>query len=171
MADYVSSFPISRIYKFPVYQTREQFRAANNTDAPPYNPGRPRKFWYDPTPSPVPAGGSKKILYTTLLLGANERVLAGPDGKPGTDMILLDSVLARTVNIPASGPGILDAPQFEPATPVPIRELAANEELIFTGMFGLAEVHLTDVAPASDPGAFTSEDRALLHAIASKVGL
>lgn len=160
MADYVSTFPLSSVYKFPVYQTREQFAAATGLPVPPYDPRKPVKSWFDPAPVLV----GKVVMYKHPVVGADGRIVEEP--------FLLSAEDAKIVNIPPKAPGVPDQPTVG-EVPVPVRDLLPNESYITTGPLQIIEFKDTSAqTPGGDSGGgFTSEDRRLLQGIAKAVGV
>ena len=97
-------------------------------------------------------------------------VLAGSDGNPALDALVLDRDEAANVNIPPSGTGATNIPGADrPEIPVPLRPLEPNEELFFD--FGrVVAVKNTELFAQLETG-FTQQDRSLLQAIARKLGV
>ncbi len=155
--------PLDSLYLFPAYRSRQDFRAATGKDAPAYNPLRPPKMWADPEAAKSPR---RSVVYdNALTLGAQGQPLAGPDGRPLFEPLVLNRDEAATVNIWEPGLGIV-APS-EPPVPPPFRDLKDNEELFF--LFpGVVAVRDPNEKP-EDPGGFTAEDRRVLLAIARRL--
>lgn len=160
-------YGVSNLYRFPVYQTRDAYRQATGQEAPPYDPTKRLKAWFDPDAATNPR---RKIVYDNVLsINDQGHAIAGPDGKPMLEPLVIDRDEAGRVNIPVKGPGIPDAPFTGPEWPVPLRPLESNEELFFQ-FAGIVAVRNTDLYPAVQSG-FTGEDRKLLQAIGKKLGL
>lgn len=162
-----SMFSIFKLFIFPVFQTREEYKAATGEDAPPWDPNQPIKNWFDPAARTT---RSRTMLYDRVLLyDANGMVVPDETGKPTIDKLALLRETAAQVNMLPServvdyGPGSRMAP-----IPAPIRELKPNEELFFT--FGGAVAVRDKSAFKSEVNAFTVADRALLQRIADKLG-
>jgi hypothetical protein len=160
-------YGISNLYLFPVYQTREAYKQATGQDAPPYDPAKRLKAWFDPTAASNPR---LKIIYDTVLsMDDQGHAIAGPDGKPMLEPQVIARDEAGRVNIPVKGPGIPDQPYTGPEWPVPLRALEPNEELFFQFM-GIPAVKNKDLFPTVESG-FSGVDRKLLQAIAVKLGV
>lgn len=114
----------------------------------------------------------RKIVYENVIAFAdNGAPLADSDGKPILEPLLIDREFAAVVNIPPKAPGVPDQPTTGIEIPVPLRPLAANEELYFQ-FGGSVAVKNKDLFPKSESGSgFTDEDRAVLRAIADKLGI
>ena len=163
-------YGVDNLYLFPVYQTRDQYRAATGQEPPPFDPTKPEKGWSDPNP---PTSGKFVAIYPRVISwdanGTNANV--GPDGKPFFEPLVLPIDWAKSVNIAAK------AAANEPGTgvaviPCPCRALDADEELAL-GSFGVPVVRNTALwqQATSAPTSFLESDRQLLKAIAAKVGV
>ena len=156
-------YSLGKLYLFPYHQTREAYEIATGQKCPPWNPYRRPKYWFDPA---AKESRSRRVTY--------DRALAepptGPDGKPMLDVLVLDREEASTVNIPPTGPGSTNTPgAAQPEIPCPLRALELNEELMFD-FGGIIVVKNKDLYQGLEVG-FTSEDRTLLKAIATKLGI
>ncbi len=159
MADYVSTFPLSTLYRFPVFQTREAYQSATGLEAPPYDASKPLKSWFDPNPAAI----GSVVLYSHPIVGL--------DGKVVEEPLLLKVADAKAINIPPKAPGVPDLPAAEGEIPVPCRPLLATEQYV-VGFGGIIEVRdATKVPTNSVPGGFTDADRSLLKAIGEKLGI
>lgn len=159
-------YGLSNLYLFPVFQTREAYKKATGQEAPPYDPTKRLKSWFDPKALESPR---RKIIYDNVL-AANEHGLPISDanGKPMLEPLVIDREEAAAVNIPYKAPGVPDQPYTGPEWPVPLRPLEPNEELFF--QFGnVVAVKNTETYP--DLEGFGPKDRALLLAIARKLGV
>ena len=151
---------------FQVYQTRKEYQAAVGQEAPPYNPNRAPKNWFDPAAAASPR---RNVLYDTVLaLSDQGQPLRGPDGKPQLEILVLRKEEAATVNIFEQGLGE-PAPTLVPV-PVPLRVLKDYEQLEF-GFGGNVVLRNKNIPLPSEQLGFTAADRALLQQIASKLGL
>lgn len=167
------TYPLSALYLFPVFQTREQFRQVMGYDAPPYNPSIPVKSWID-----LGAQGSvqRNVIYQNVLaLGDNGHPLVNEKGEPFLEVMLLKKEVAASVNLkPKSFDGsAVELPETGYEIPVPCRELL-SEESLFLGFGGLVMVRNSKNSangPKPVEGDFTQDDRALLQAIATKLGV
>lgn len=161
------TYGIASLYLYPVFQTREAYKQATGMDAPPYDTNKPIKSWFDPAAMSNP---KRKIIYDNVIAFAdNGAPLTGPDGKPVLEPLMLDREDAARVNIPIKAPGLPDQPVTGLEIPVPLRPLEPNEELYFQ-FGGIVAVKNTDLFGKLETG-FSIEDRALLRAIAGKLGV
>lgn len=170
-----STYPLSALYLFPVFQTREQFKQVMGYDAPPYNPSIQVKSWMD-----LSAQGSaqRNVIYQNVIaLAENGQPLLNEKGEPFFELMLLRREIASSANIkPKSFDGsAVELPETGYEIPVPCRELLPEESL-YLSFGGLVMVRNSkneakEPAPVPAPGDFTQEDRALLQAIATKIGV
>jgi hypothetical protein len=158
-------YSLTKLYKFPVYMTRDEYKAATGQEAPEWNSDRAPKYWFDPAAKNSP---KMTVVYDCVIATAvNGVALVSEDGKPVTDLLVLSRNEAASVNIP---PKVANVPGADvPAVQVPLRELEANEELFFS-LGGVVSVKNTTLYSQLDNG-FTVKDREILMAIASKLGL
>jgi hypothetical protein len=162
-------YSIQHLYLFPMYATRDEYRQATGEEPPAWNPYRAPKGWFDPKAKSSP---SRRVVYELALATHPDTgaVLAGPDGKPLLDALVLDRDEAATVNIPPTDTGSTNVPGADqPQVPVPLRPLEPNEELFFDFGRSVAVKNL-DLFPELEVG-FTHQDRILLKAIATKLGV
>lgn len=160
-------FGLERLHLFPYYQTREEFRKANGFDPAPFNANRPPKYWFDPA---AKEAARRAVVYDNVIAyAANGAPLVGADSKPVVDVLVLSKEEAATVNIPPKGLGVANIPGSDvPEVPPPLRGLKDDEELFFP-FPGVVAVRIRGTQEA-DRG-FTEEDRAILEAIARKLGV
>ncbi|MCX6594131.1 MAG: hypothetical protein NTZ56_21670 [Acidobacteria bacterium] len=157
---------IEQIALFPIFSSRQAYRDALGKEAPPYDPSRPPKNWFDPAAATTTR---RSVVYEMVLaLTDDGRALAGPDGKPELEPLVLRREEAATVNIYADGLGFA-TPNKVPV-PAPLRALKPNEELQF-GFGGQVIVRDLSIPLPSETDGFNSADRATLQAIAEKLGL
>jgi hypothetical protein len=160
-------YGIENLYIFPYYSTREAYQHATGQEPPAWNSARQPKYWEDLKAKEAPR---RTVVYDrALVLDDKGFPLAGPDGNPVLDLLVLNKEEAATVNIP---PNVTNVPgAAAPMIPPPLRALEPNEELFFP-FGGVVAVKNTDLWPsASDRSGFTPEDRTLLQAIARKLGV
>ncbi len=159
-------YALSYLYLFPYYQTREAYQKATGQEPPPWNPDRAPKYWCDPK---ARESTRRNVVYDFVVAYSESGApLAGPDGKPMLEALVLGKEVAATVNIPPKQ--FTNVPGAEvPEVPMPLRPLEPNEELCFE-FGGIVSVKNLDLYPLVEPG-FTPEDRALLKAIARKLGV
>ena len=161
------NYGLQILYLFPVFQTREEFRAVTGYEAPPFNPAKPLKSWFDPKALENPR---RKIVYENVLaLADNGAPLVDSNGQPYMEPLLIDREDAAVVNIPVkdfSG-RIQEQHPIGQEVPIPLRALTEHEELVI-GLMGLVQVRNKAI---DESVGFTPRDRALLSAIAAKLGL
>ena len=119
----------------------------------------------DPTAKDNPR---RTVVYeNTVVVSEFGKPIPGPDGKPMLDLLTLPKMEAATVNIPPEGTNIEGADQYEEA--LPLRALEPGEELFFQfgGLVAVKNVELFDAVREG----FTGADRALIQAIAKKLGV
>ncbi len=163
----LQTYGLENLHLFPVYQTREEYKQATGQEPPPFDPTKDFKAWFDPQAAANP---KRKIVYENVIAyAANGVPLVGPDGKPMLEPLMIDRDFAGIVNIPPKGPGMLDPVGTGMEIPVPLRALAPEEEL-YLQFGGTVAVRNKTVAASMEPG-FNSADRALLRAIAEKLGV
>lgn len=161
-------FPINDLYLFPFFQTRDEYFQSTGEEAPPWDPNKPVKSWFDPAARNT---NRRTFLYDVVLMyDKNGMVLSDAAGKPQTEQLALLREDAAQVNIlPREkmidyGPGSRVAP-----IPVPMRPLKDTEELVFT-FGGVVAVRMKDFYK-NTVNAFTIADRKLLEKIAQKLGV
>lgn len=163
-----ASYGISELYLFPYYQTREQYTKATGKEPPEFNPNKPPKGWFDPA-AVADASTRRSVVYENVIASSDSGfAIAGEDGKPALEALLLSKADAATVNIPlknsANEPGA-----GVPEVPVPLRDLEPEEYLDF-GFGGNVIVrnrnYETEIAAN-----FSLQDRDLLKSIARKLGI
>lgn len=159
-------YSLSHLYLFPYYQTREDYRRAVGQDPPEWDSNRPPKYWFDPN---ARQSARRNVVYDLVLATAeNGSPLIGPDGKPMLDLLVLSKEEAATVNIPRKD--VSNVPGADrPEVPCPLRPLEPDEELFFD-FGGVVAVKNRALYGQLEVG-FNAEDRALLRAIAQKLGI
>jgi hypothetical protein len=158
-------YSITKLYKFPVYMTRDEYKAATGEEAPAWNSDRAPKYWLDPA---AKNATRMSVVYDCVIAtAANGVPLVGEGSKPLTDLLVLSKSEAASVNIP---PKVANVPGADvPAVQCPLRALEAGEELFFS-LGGVVSVKNIALFSQLDNG-FTVKDREILVAIASKLGL
>jgi len=163
------TYGLHHLYLFPVFQTREAYQQATGMEPPPYDPTQPLKSWFDPS---AHSSASRKIIYASVIAYAeNGSPLAGPDGKPVLEPMMLDKNVAATVNIPLKGGGLPDEPTTGEEIPVPLRSPFSGEELYFQFGGSIAVKNTEMFQQLNGSSSFTAADRSLLEAIAAKLGV
>lgn len=162
-------YGLNTLYLFSVYQTREEYRTAIGKDAPPFDPAKPIKSWFDPKAG---ENARRKLVYENVLaIADNGAPLVDEKGKPFLEPLLIDREDAAAVNIPVKDftGKIQEQPTSTREVPVPMRALTENEELVL-GLMGLVSVRNKAALDEQTTG-FTLHDRAMLQAIAVKLGV
>jgi hypothetical protein len=146
--------PITVLNLFPTRDKRQ-------SDDLPYNPGRAPKYWADPD---ALTSDEDMVIYERVLVGIK-------DGQPQWRRLFLAPYEAATYNIPPTGIGMTNVPGADkPPVPVPMRELA-DDEVIKPGFGNVPVVwKASEIATPDQASGFTGDDRALLKAIAAKLG-
>lgn len=160
------TYGLHHLYRFPVFQTREAYRQATGREAPPYDPAKPPKSWFDPDAAANPR---RRLVYETVVAYAeNGFPLVDAEGKPVLEPLVIDRDFAAVVNIP-NKLGSPDQTVSGPEIPVPLRPLESGEEMYlqFGGSVAVKNKALFDAVATT----YGAEDRALLRAIAEKLGV
>ncbi len=162
------TYGISNLYLYPLFQTREAYFQATGKEAPAYDPTKPVKCWFDPRAADSP---QRRIVYErTVAYADNGMPMVGPDGKPFLEPMVLDKAVAATVNIAPKGPELRDEPVTGVEIPVPVRALEPGEEL-YLQFGGTVAVRNNLLWAADVEVGFRGSDRALLQAVAEKLGI
>ena len=164
-------------YLFTRYMSRKQYLEQTGKEAPPFNPARDLKNWEDPAAS----GKFGKIVYPYTLGTDETGALLRDNGAPVLYPLVLTVDEARTVNLPdedAAG-----NTSIQPGTRTvqcPIDVPGPGEALVFgdspftadaVWIRNLAAYAAEQAAQTEEAGKFTPADRAMLVAIAKKVGV
>jgi len=166
-----ATYPIEDLALFPRYQTRVAYEQKSpGSLAPAFNPNRRPKYWEDPSAATV---SLRNVTYP-LTIAVTDRGMAatGPDGKPFLETLQLPKMEAATVNIPPDGTNIEGSDVYEVG--MPLKPLPPGHELTFHSgsVPGGGVVSVIDtVAAALQVEGFTAADRALIRAIAVKLGV
>lgn len=157
-------YGLDKLFLFKVFQSRQEYREITGSEPPEYTSARPPKFWFDPA---AKDSVRRNVVYERVLaLGANGLPIAGPDGKPCLEPLVLLKDEAANVNIPDNkSNGVA-----EPPVPVPLRALDPDEELAFD-FGGAVVVRNKKLWEQIVSEGFTTKDRELLQAIAQKLGV
>jgi hypothetical protein len=160
-------YGIEKLFLFPYFQTREEYQAATGIEPPKFDSTRPPKYWFDPAAKDATR---RNVTYDQVIAyAASGSPLVGEDGQPLLELMMLNKDDAAAVNIPPKGLGFANiAGADKPEIPPPLRPLRADEELFFP-FPGIVAVRIKGTLEP-DRG-FTEEDRALLTAIARKLGV
>ena len=162
----IPRYGLDKLYLFPYYQTRDQYKQATGEAPPAFDITRPPKYWEDPSAA---KSTKRTLIYENVLAcGESGMPLKDDAGNPYLEGLLILRTEAATVNIPpkmgANEPGT-DLPEAPP----PVRPLDPDEELFFDEM-GIAKVR-NKLLDTAKPVAFDASDRALIRAIAQKLGV
>lgn len=162
----IPKYGLEKLYLFPYFQTREQYRQAMGQEPPPFDPTRPPQGWFDPQ---MVHSTKRTVIYENVLaIDEKGRAKRNEDGVPYFEPLMILRTEAATVNIPekvaANEPGT-----EVPEVPVPLRALDADEELIidFGGVVMVRNKTLNTETPVN----FSAQDRELLKAIARKLNV
>jgi hypothetical protein len=90
--------PISALYLFAVYLTREAYLTAMGKQAPPFDPAKPVKFWFDPSPSGQPYSAFDTTAGTLITMPLSPSVaesvnIPGPYNYPAFEDTATDATL------------------------------------------------------------------------------
>jgi hypothetical protein len=161
-------YPLNSLYLFPVFQSRAEYFNVTGEQAPPWNPNKPVKTWFDPEARKTTR---RTIIYdSALMYHENGALVVDPSGQPVLDTLALLKEEAGQVNmLPDEKMVDYGWGSKVAQIPVPLRKLNSNEELVIT--FG-SVVAVRDKSAAIDtPVHFTTSDRLLLQKIAQKLGV
>jgi len=156
-------YGISALYLYKTFQTPADFEKATGKAAPAFNPACRPKHWFDPSVDlrdpeadtcypvvRVPLGQTQPRVVTACMPAFEAAQVNIPDGYASTEP---------------------NDPRARPPREVPVRPLLANEALAGT-LFGVQVVNLDKRAERlKTEGVFLPADRALLEAIAAKLGV
>jgi hypothetical protein len=159
-------YGLSNLYLFPYYQTRDEFQKATGLEPPAFDPSKPPKYWLD---TEIVKTTKRNVVYDQVLAVSEQgSALAGPDGQPALEPMVLGRSDAISVNIPnkagANEPGA-DQHEVQP----PLRDLEEDEELFFD-LGGIVAVRNKRFYDQTQVG-FSAQDRSILHAIAKKINV
>ena len=163
------TYGLANLYLFPVYQTREEYQQKTGLEAPAFDPAKPVKSWCDPAAA---TATRRKLVYDNVIAMADTgRPLADANGQPMLEPLMIDKDFAAVVNIPVKDftGRIPEQAAIGVEIPVPLRPLEKGEELFF-GFGGVVMVRNIEAFEKIEVG-FLHEDRLLLRAIASKLGV
>lgn len=183
----VPEAPLSDIYLFPVYQSREDVynsglsRSLIEKVLPPCNQNRRAKHWFDPRYVDAEDDG-EPVIYDVVQFNPNTGMpVLDQDGKPKITKLAMEKSAAGRMNIGTGRANEfpLDSTYMRlKPYPVPIRELHPDEELAAAAGFGAiaGNVVVRNKKLYSPPVqglccGFTEEDRRVLLAIARKLGI
>jgi hypothetical protein len=183
------TYGVEQLYMFPYYANREVYAIMTGEPAPPYNPLKPDKFWFDKSVlnevfEPGEPKVYERVCYKAdgsvkLATNADGSVKLDASGKsiPVFTKLFIDPIDASRVNIPdkrqAAPPG-----GNHNEVQVPCFDLLPTEHLEFGRSpmtAAILQIRRDDVPfvanqPATNAGGFTVDDRVLLQRIAAKVG-
>jgi hypothetical protein len=158
-------YGLEQLHIFPYYQTREQYERETGKACPPYiDNGRP-KYWEGTI---FPDADPDLSIRFSVPYNSRGGVSRASDGTPRLSELDLKPEEIIRVNIPPKNvgifPGLASAVEIQPPC-----ELLPNERLEFQAGIAAAQLRVrrVDKMPTS---ASSLSDRALLEAIAKKVG-
>jgi hypothetical protein len=158
-------YPINELAMFPRYATRGAYQQATGQPPPLFDITKRPKFWEDPAAA---TSKSKNVFYERVIAVSDLGIaFPGDDGNPVLEPLMLTKIEAATVNIPPEGTNIEGA--GVPECPMPLKPVPTGHELYFR-YGGVVEVKNMAVFAEQVEG-FTAADRALLCAIAAKLGV
>lgn len=162
----IPKYGLEKLYLFPYFQTREQYRLATGQEPPEFDPTRPPQAWFDPQ---MLHSTKRTVVYENVLaIDEKGRAKRNAEGRPYFESLMILRSEAATVNLlpklAANEPG-----SEVPEVPPPLRALDADEELIidFGGVVMVRNKALNTEVPVN----FSSQDRELLKAIARKLNV
>jgi len=166
-----ATYSIDELALFTRYQTRVAYEQKSpGSLAPAFNPNRRPKFWEDLAAKDSPL---RNVTYDRVIAVTDRGMAAfDSDGNPFLETLQLPKLEAATVNIPPDGTNVEGADPYEvqmPLKPLPIGHKLTFESGSVPGG-GVVSVRDT-VAFALQVEGFTAADRALIRAIASKLGV
>jgi hypothetical protein len=155
----------SKLFQFPVYNTREAAEAAGNK-VPPYTQTKAVKSWIDP--NPPTADEYDEVEYTMLATdrqGRGDVALLDANGKPYLRKYRMPRSEAMTLNIPPKALDKPDAAQPLGEWNVPCRALESTEEfsLGFGGTPIIQKIGTSTPPPAGSTGGVSSAEIASLR--------
>ena len=166
---------------FPIYKDRKDYKERTGQEAPPYSPDRPLKFWADVNAG---ADGAPEVVYLNNIMLKSDGYWFLRNGAPTTKPLVLTAEEAQTVNLPPEDPsGNTVVPANTKVLACPFRDLGSDEVLAIAGpemgmlsgtqiVIRNTKLYAAELAKeADDSGKFTPTDRALLKAIASRLGV
>ncbi len=162
----IPKYGLDKLYLFPHYQTREQYRLATGSEPPVFDETRPPQGWFDPS---LAQSTKRTVIYENVLaMDEKGNPKLNAEGKPYFEPLMMLRSEAMSVNIPpkvaANEPGTRT-----PEVPVPVRALDPDEELIVD--FGGAVYVRNKTLNTELPVNFSNQDRELLKAIARKLNV
>jgi hypothetical protein len=165
---------------FRIYANRTEFKAATGQEAPPFDERRKLKRWFD---LKAGADGLPEVIYQNNIMIRSDGTFVLKNGVPVTRPLVLPVEEAQTVNLPPEDPS--GNTSIQPGwgeIPCPFRELTQDEILVVAGaeagflsgkVIMIRNVKLFEeekARQADESGKFTAADRAILKAIAEKLG-
>ncbi len=173
---------VSALFRFPHYNTQADYTRVTGRVCPAFNPAKRIKRWEDP--AAATQRKDKVLQYLALAVdcetGVPLAMNGDRDGQPYVEPFGMLAGEAATVNIPPDGATQENFVEGVGAQyPDPLKTLSATQALYFEAIPGAKNVLVRDLveygrlAPqiAEDAGKFTADDRALLLAIADKLGV
>jgi hypothetical protein len=158
---------LSDIFLYPRYSSAQDYKGRTGQEAP-WDPRKRPKYWFDPK---APQSARRNVVYDLVLaISDTGTIIADLSGNPILEYLVITKEEAGSVNIPPAN----YSGEVQLEYPVPLRPLADNEVLVFGRLPGMVgnQVLVADKSELeTGPDAFLRSDRALLKAIASKLGV
>lgn len=166
---------------FDIYQSRTEYLELTGKIPPPYDPSRKLKRWADPN---ALADGLPEVIYPNNIMLNAQKTWIMRNGAPVLRPLVLPAEEAATVNLPPEDPSGRTSIQVDmEEIPCPFRNLLPGEIIVPTGaesgfnsgkflaIRDVARFDAEQAKAADESGKFTSADRAMLRAIAEKLGV
>lgn len=168
---------------FPICTDRADYKKQTGLIAPEFDSSKPLKFWWDAM-AEEEADGLPEVVYQNNVMVKPDGTWALRNGAPATKPLVLTVEDALNVNLPPEDPtGRSVVPAGHKQIPCPFRDLGPDEVLAIAGaemgflsgkviVIRNNKLFAEEMAQqAEDSGKFTGSDRAMLKAIAAKLGL
>jgi len=164
--------PLRTFYAYPVYQSQDEYKQRTGKEAP-WTPTRAPKFWEHADLST----SRRTVVYDDALVVDSEigEPVAGEDGKPYLEPLVLPKEEAATVNIP---PNVANVPGANvPPVPVPLEGFDIDNYFLDWAQTpfasGADKVIVRDHRAIDDaqPVQFTKKLARLIEGIARKLGV
>ena len=168
-------------FAFRLYGSRSDYKLATGKDAPAYDETRRIKRWEDPNAADE---GLPEVIYTRVLMTQkNSMDWVLKNGTPVTTVLTLPVEEAASVNLPPEDPHGNTSIQDPREVPCPFLPLGPDEILTIAGaemgflsgtqiVVRNVKLFAEEMAKAvEDSGKFNASDRAMLRAIAAKLGV
>ena len=165
---------------FDIYGSHAEYRALTGKEPPPYDSTRKIKRWADPE---ALSQDLPEVIYPNNIM-LKEGTWIMRNGSPVLRPLVLPAEEAATVNLPPEDPsGHTSIQVWMEEVPCPFRNLLPGEIIVPTGaesgfnsgkflaIRDVARFDAEQAKAADDSGKFTAADRAMLRAVAAKLGV